>query len=177
MTSASGDLVPTITGYAQAFPYSVYNAKRISMSGWRWNPFGMGSEREGGWRGGRGRLLGDRGSDVRGGTVDAGYEGRARRSLKWKCHWRKVKVINEICPNYRVNSMSDAIVAARYTFIAGWGIWAGVLGLFLKDAKRIKVERKSKSRKGETVRIVQMRTKCIKGGRKLGKIKWERGVL
>lgn len=67
-------------------------------------------------------LLGDRGSDVRGGTVDAGYEGRARRSLKWKCHWRKVKVINGICPSYRVNSMSDAIVAAsaRYTYTTGW---------------------------------------------------------
>lgn len=106
MTSASSDLVPTITGYAQAL-YSVYNAKRISMSGWRWNPFGMGRERR------RGRLLGDRGSDVRGGTVDAGYEGRTRRSLKWKCHWRKVKVINGICPSYRVNSMSDAIVVAE----------------------------------------------------------------
>lgn len=64
------------------------------------------------WNGG-GRWLGDRGSDVRGGTVDAGYEGRARRSLKWKCHWRKVKVINGICPSYRVNSMSDAIVATK----------------------------------------------------------------
>lgn len=37
---ASGDLMPTITGYAQAL-YSVYNAKRISMNGRRWNPFGM----------------------------------------------------------------------------------------------------------------------------------------
>jgi len=62
---------------------------------------------------GRGQRLGDRGSDVRGGTVDVGYEGRARRSLKWKCHWRKVKVINGICPSYRVNSMSDAIVATK----------------------------------------------------------------
>jgi len=35
-----GDLMPTITGYAQAL-YSVYNAKRISMGGWRWNLFGM----------------------------------------------------------------------------------------------------------------------------------------
>lgn len=40
MISASGDLVPTITGYAQAL-YFVYNAKRISMSGWRRNSFGM----------------------------------------------------------------------------------------------------------------------------------------
>jgi len=40
MILASGDLMPTITGYVQAL-YSVYNAKRISMSGWRWNSFGM----------------------------------------------------------------------------------------------------------------------------------------
>jgi hypothetical protein len=55
---------------AQAL-YSTYNAKRISMSGRRWNPFGM----EGG-----------SGVDVRRGTADDEYEGRARRSLKWKCH-------------------------------------------------------------------------------------------
>lgn len=80
--------------------------------------------------------LGDRGNDVRGRIVDAGYEGRTRRSLKWKCHWRKVKVINGICPSYRVNSMLDAIVAAErdstYTTV-------GVLGLFLKDMKWMSV--------------------------------------
>lgn len=49
--------MPTITGYAQAL-YSAYNTKRISMSGWRWNPFGAGA--------GGGVERGGRGSDVHG---------------------------------------------------------------------------------------------------------------
>lgn len=64
--SASGDLMPTITGYAQAL-YSTYNAKRISMSGRRWNPFGM----EGG-----------PGVDVRRGTADDEYEGRSETIIE-----------------------------------------------------------------------------------------------
>lgn len=46
-------------------------------------------------------LEGDAGS---GNGVDAWRRGR-RRSLKWKCHWRKVKVINGICPSDRMNLM------------------------------------------------------------------------
>lgn len=172
MISASGDLVPTITGYVQAL-YSAYNAKRISMSGWRWNPFGMG-------RKGRGRLLGDRGSDVRGGTVDAGYEGRTRRSLKWKCHWRKVKVINGICPSYRVNSMSDAIVAVERDTRILW--WTGpahwwVFRTVSKGCETEECWRKAgKSERKKVVKIVQMKTRDVendtKGAIGYGNRKW-----
>lgn len=102
-----------------------------------------------------------------------GYEGRTRRSLKWKCHWRKVKVINGICPSYRVNSMSDAIVAARYTYTTGMvhDRRRGARGLFLKEAEtRMAVGGKpERVRKTDQWKLyVQMKTKYKEnGGKKL----------
>lgn len=55
--------------YAQAL-YSAYNAKRISMNGWRWNPVGMGRGGRGWRRGGRDEVTRrDRGGNVRGGAA------------------------------------------------------------------------------------------------------------
>lgn len=117
---------------------------------------GRGGEKKGEGAGDEMRWLArDRGGNVRGGA--AGCWGQdERRSLKWKCHWRKVKVINGIRPSDRVNSMPGAIVAAKrdtrtYTKLKReWGEIEGrgwAPGPFLKSARRV-----SESQGGEVRR-------------------------